>query len=285
MANTTSGTLTFEKGLSIDEIIEERCPKLMSNKYLWSVIKPTIFKIFKYQTAKKITDDISNISGFECFTYLTNLLKFNLDIRNIELVPEHGPIILAGNHPTGLTDGIVMFEVMKDRRPDYTLYANIDMIKLSKGFEDIIIPVDWNDDNKNIGKSKEILKRTKETLNEGKCLLVFPSSRLSKRKGFKLFERPWLNTIVKLSKKYNAPIIPFHMDGHNSLFYYFLDIFNEELKNISLFSELVNKEEFKYTITFGRQIDPLDINGDIDKETLRIQNHVEFTLGNPPLIL
>ena len=269
----------------IDEIIEERCPKLMSNKYLWSVIKPTIFKIFKYQTAKKITDDISNISGFECFTYLTNLLKFNLDIRNIELVPEHGPIILAGNHPTGLTDGIVMFEVMKDKRPDYTLYANIDMIKLSKGFEDIIIPVDWNDDNKNIGKSKEILKRTKETLNEGKCLLVFPSSRLSKRKGFKLFERPWLNTIVKLSKKYNAPIIPFHMDGHNSLFYYFLDIFNEELKNISLFSELVNKEEFKYTITFGRQIDPLDINGDIDKETLRIQNHVEFTLGNPPLIL
>ena len=269
----------------IDEIIEERWPKLMSNKFLWSVLKPTIFKIFKYQTAKNITDDISNISGFECFNYLTNLLKFNLDIRNIELVPEHGPIILAGNHPTGLTDGIVMFEVMKDRRPDYTLYANIDMIKLSKGFEDIIIPVDWNDDNKNIGKSKEILKRTKETLNEGKCLLVFPSSRLSKRKGFKLFERPWLNTIVKLSKKYNAPIIPFHMDGHNSLFYYFLDIFNEELKNISLFSELVNKEEFKYTITFGRQIDPLDINGDIDKETLRIQNHVEFTLGNPPLIL
>ena len=269
----------------IDEIIEERCPKLMSNKFLWSVIKPTIFKIFKYQTAKNITDDISDISGFECFNYLTNLLKFNLDIRNIELVPKNGPIILAGNHPTGLTDGIVMFEVMKDRRPDYTLYANIDMIKLSKGFEDIIIPVDWNDDNKNIGKSKEILKRTKETLNEGKCLLVFPSSRLSKRKGFKLFERPWLNTVVKLSKKYNAPIVPFHMDGHNSLFYYFLDIFNEELKNISLFKELVNKEAFKYTITFGHQIDPLDINGDINKETSRIQNHVEFILGNPPLIL
>ena len=269
----------------IDEIIEERCPKLMSNKFLWSVIKPTIFKIFKYQTAKNITDDISDISGFECFNYLTNLLKFNLDIRNIELVPKNGPIILAGNHPTGLTDGIVMFEVMKDRRPDYTLYANIDMIKLSKGFEDIIIPVDWNDDNKNIGKSKEILKRTKETLNEGKCLLVFPSSRLSKRKGFKLFERPWLNTVVKLSKKYNAPIVPFHMDGHNSLFYYFLDIFNEELKNISLFNELVNKEAFKYTITFGHQIDPLDINGDINKETSRIQNHVEFILGNPPLIL
>ena len=226
----------------IDQIIEERCPKLMRNKFFWSLVRPTIYKVFKYQTAKNITDDISNKSGYGCFEYLTNLLNFNLEIKNLNNIPKKGPIILAGNHPTGLTDGIVMFEVLKDRRPDYTLYANIDMIKLSKGFEDIIIPVDWNEKNKTAQKSREILKRTKMTLNKGNCLLVFPSSRLSKRVGLKLIERPWLNTIIKLSKKYNAPIIPFHMTGHNSLFYYFLDIFNEELKNISLFSELVNKK-------------------------------------------
>ena len=86
----------------IDEIIEERCPKLMSNKYLWSLIKPTIFKIFKYETAKNITDDISNISGYDCFTYQQTCLILILISRNIELVPENGPIILAGNHPTGL---------------------------------------------------------------------------------------------------------------------------------------------------------------------------------------
>ena len=269
----------------IDQIIEERCPKLMRNKFFWSLVRPTIYKVFKYQTAKNITDDISNKSGYGCFEYLTNLLNFNLEIKNLNNIPKKGPIILAGNHPTGLTDGIVMFEVLKDRRPDYTLYANIDMIKLSKGFEDIIIPVDWNEKNKTAQKSREILKRTKITLNEGKCLLIFPSSRLSKRVGLKLIERPWLNTIIKLSKKYNAPIIPFHMTGHNSLFYYFLDIFNEELKNISLFSELVNKKEFKYKITFGKIIDPDSLKADLQKETEKIQKYVEFTLGKPPLIL
>ncbi len=269
----------------IDQIIEERCPKLMRNKFFWSLVRPTIYKVFKYQTAKNITDDISNKSGYDCFEYLTNLLNFNLEIKNLNNIPKKGPIILAGNHPTGLTDGIVMFEVLKDRRPDYTLYANIDMIKLSKGFEDIIIPVDWNEKNKTAQKSREILKRTKMTLNKGNCLLVFPSSRLSKRVGLKLIERPWLNTIIKLSKKYNAPIIPFHMTGHNSLFYYFLDIFNEELKNISLFSELVNKEEFKYKITFGKIISPDSLKADLQKETEKIQKYVEFTLGKPPLIL
>ena len=269
----------------IDQIIEERCPKLMRNKFFWSLVRPTIYKVFKYQTAKNITDDISNKSGYGCFEYLTNLLNFNLEIKNLNNIPKKGPIILAGNHPTGLTDGIVMFEVLKDRRPDYTLYANIDMIKLSKGFEDIIIPVDWNEKNKTAQKSREILKRTKMTLNKGNCLLVFPSSRLSKRVGLKLIERPWLNTIIKLSKKYNAPIIPFHMTGHNSLFYYFLDIFNEELKNISLFSELVNKKEFKYKITFGKIISPDSLKADLQKETEKIQKYVEFTLGKPPLIL
>ena len=269
----------------IDQIIEERCPKLMRNKFFWSLVRPTIYKVFKYQTARNITDDISNKSGYGCFEYLTNLLNFNLEIKNLNNIPKKGPIILAGNHPTGLTDGIVMFEVLKDRRPDYTLYANIDMIKLSKGFEDIIIPVDWNEKNKTAQKSREILKRTKMTLNKGNCLLVFPSSRLSKRVGLKLIERPWLSTIIKLSKKYNAPIIPFHMTGHNSLFYYFLDIFNEELKNISLFSELVNKKEFKYKITFGKIIDPDSLKADLQKETEKIQKYVEFTLGKPPLIL
>ena len=35
----------------IDQIIKERCPKLMSNK-VCDLIKPSVFKIFKYQTAK-----------------------------------------------------------------------------------------------------------------------------------------------------------------------------------------------------------------------------------------
>ena len=154
----------------IDEILEERCSNLMKNKIFWSFIRPIVFKIFKYHEAKKIVRDISKKSGFECFSYLTNFLQSNHNVQNIENVPKNGPIILAGNHPTGLTDGIVMFDVLKERRPDYTLYANSDMIKLAKGFEDIIIPVDWNEKNKSSEKSRIILKRTKDTLIKKKAL-------------------------------------------------------------------------------------------------------------------
>ena len=131
----------------IDEIMEERCPNLMKSKIFWSFLSPSIYKIFKYKDAKKIVDDIEGKSGFDCFTYLTEFLKSDNQVKNLSNVPKEGPIILAGNHPTGLTDGIVMFDVLKEHRPDYTLYANSDMIKIAKGFQDIIIPVDWNQKN------------------------------------------------------------------------------------------------------------------------------------------
>ena len=91
----------------IDEIMEERCPNLMRNKIFWSFIKPSIYKIFKYEEAKKIVDDIINKPGFECFTYLTEFLKAENQVTNLSNVPSSGPIILAGNHPTGLTDGLI----------------------------------------------------------------------------------------------------------------------------------------------------------------------------------
>ena len=197
----------------IDEIMEERCPNLMRNKIFWSFIKPSIYKIFKYDEAKKIVDDIINKSGFECFTYLTEFLKAENQVTNLSNVPSSGPIILAGNHPTGLTDGIVMFDVLKKQRPDYTLYANSDMIKIAKGFQDIIIPVDWNHQNKTSEKSRMILKLTKETLNNNKALLVFTSSRLSKRKGCQLYDRPWLTPIIKLSKNIHVHLVQFHQKG------------------------------------------------------------------------
>lgn len=269
----------------IDEIMEERCPNLMKNKILWSFIRPSVYRIFKYNDAKKIVSDICKKSGYECFLYLANYLQSDHKVQNIDNVPKSGPIILTGNHPTGLTDGIVMFDVLRERRPDYTLYANSDMIKIAKGFQDIIIPVDWNEKNKSSEKSRIILNLTRETFKKNKALLVFPSSRLSKRKGIYLYERPWITTIIKLSKKFNAPIIPFHMSATNSLLFYILEIVNTELKDISLFRELINKKDFKYNIKFGKLIEPSSITDDIEKETKRIQNYVEYSLGKPPSII
>ena len=42
---------------------------------------------------------------------------------------------------------------------------------------------------------------------------------------------------------------------------------------------------FKYNIKFGKPIEPSSIVDDIEKETKRIQNYVEYSLGRPPSII
>ena len=65
----------------IDEIMEERCPNLMKNKILWSFIKPSIFKVFKYYDAKRIVDDISETPHIENITD-NNLMIFKYKFFN-----------------------------------------------------------------------------------------------------------------------------------------------------------------------------------------------------------
>jgi putative hemolysin len=75
------------------------------------------------------------------------------------------------------------------------------------------------------------------------------------------------------------------MDGSNSLLFYFLEIVNKELKDVSLFRELINKKNFQYKINFGKAINPSDLSSNIESDTQYLQNLVEFDLGQPPSIV
>jgi putative hemolysin len=75
------------------------------------------------------------------------------------------------------------------------------------------------------------------------------------------------------------------MDGSNSLLFYFLEIINTELKDVSLFRELINKIDFRYKIIFGEPIYPNEFDENIDKQTEIMQKYVEYELGKPPSVI
>ena len=83
----------------IDEIMEERCPNLMKNKILWSFIKPTIFKVFKYYDAKRIVDDMG---------YQLDLVSTVKRAKWIKEIHDPKKVIYMGD---GIFDHYVMKEV------------------------------------------------------------------------------------------------------------------------------------------------------------------------------
>ena len=138
--------------------------KLRRKKFLWNIIKTPIFKALNYKEAKEITDIIFSKNGFDAFSYLVEILDTSMRVEHLDFVPDKGAVLLAGNHPTGLIDGIVMFQVLKVKRPDYALYANSDLIKLAPRFTDVIIPVEWIESERTSEKSRKTLKREIERI-------------------------------------------------------------------------------------------------------------------------
>ena len=259
----------------VDELIAERATKLIAHQRLFSAIKPALYKALLYKTAVRLADDIGVLSGRDAFDRVAQDMKPSLHIKGIENLPATGPCILISNHPTGLADGIAVNQAIKEKRPGHVFLANADAKRVIPYCEDLIIPVEWVKSKRTIGKTRETLSRTRHAFNEGRCVVIFPSGKLAYMTWRGLKDKPWESSAAMLAKKYNVPIIPLHMRARNSLLYYLFEKTNGELRDITLFRELLNKKGHKFKLTFGPAIRPETIPKNADKAIRTVREIVE----------
>lgn len=261
----------------VDVLIEERCPQLSSG-WSWPLVRPVLYKMLGYRRARQMADEIMQLTGRESFDRLSCQLDFSLDVEGIERMPATGRLIVAANHPTGLADGVAVWDLLKTVRDDIVFFANADAIRVNPRFQDVIIPVEWVAEKRTPAKTRETLKRAAEAFAEEKCVVIFPSGRLARKEAGRLVEKDWFSTVVSIARKQNAPILPLNLDAWNSwLFYLFCDL-SGELRDITLFHELLNKRGANVRMTFGQLISPEALEGDATKLTDKLKHHVAYEL-------
>jgi putative hemolysin len=261
----------------VDVLIEERCPKLRSS-WSWPLVRPALFQILGYGKARRMANEIVKLNGRESFDRLSGQLAFDLSVDAIERMPKSGRLIVAANHPTGLADGVAVWDLLKQVRDDIVFFANADAVRVNPKFEDVIIPVEWVAEKRTPAKTRETLKRAAEAFAQEKCVVIFPSGRLARRVDGVLEEKDWFSTVVGLARKQKAPILPLNVDARNSALYYLFCDLNDELRDITLFNELLNKRGSKFHMTFGNLIPPENLQGDPTALTNRLKHHVAYAL-------
>jgi putative hemolysin len=197
-------------------------------------------------------------------------------------LPGAGGFILAPNHPTGIADGIAIFDTLKSVRPDMTFFANRDALRVSPGFRDMIIPVEWRSGEKSYGKSRDTLEMTARAFADSRAVVLFPSGRLAFWNEGRLTERPWQNSVVSLARRYNYPVIPAHISARNSGLFYFLSKHSTEIRDMTLFHELLNKKRQKFAISIGRPIAPDQLDGDPSEVAAALQEHTAIRMASDP---
>lgn len=269
----------------VDVLIEERARHLLDMPVVWPLIKAVFFPLLHYKAAKRMADEVRPMGAAPILNYLLDILDLDLRITGTEHIPPTGRLIIVANHPTGIVDGVALFKAMEGVRQDITYFANRDALRVCPNLEEMLIPVEWVEDRRTRAKTRETLLLARQAFHDDRVVVIFPSGRLGHMTLRGIRERPWLPTTLNLMRRHDAPILPVHIQARNSILYYILHFLSNELRDMTLFNEMLNKVGKTYHITFGPLIMPDQLMGVPEDEIRRLQAHVENRMGpgrNPP---
>ena len=255
----------------IDTLITERAPTLSKSPF-WPLMKAVLYPTLGYEFCVEMCDTVFPMGGRELFQHVNDYLNLDLHIDGLENIPREGAFILTPNHPT-LSDAMATFRTLQPVRPDHMLMGLSDALRICPRLDEYIIPVEWAKDGKRaVGGSRRMLKAALQAFGSGRSVIIFPAGRMMYKLGGVYHERPWMPTAVSFHRRFKAPIVPMHITARNSWMFYFFNRFSTEMRDVSVFKEIVNKKDKPYKLVIGEPIQPDEIPGD-DEEATRILQH------------
>jgi putative hemolysin len=194
----------------------------------------------------------------------------------------HGRFLIASNHPLGGMDGIALIHETGKLRNDVMFPVNDLLLNLPNLYE-LFIPV-----NKH-GSNAENIRLFNETFASDVVILYFPAGLVSRKKSGIIKDMEWKKTFLTKAKASKRDIVPVHIEGRNTNFFYNLANVRKSLRikaNIEML--FLPGELFKYknkliTITYGKPI-PISVfdKSRSDQEwAALLREHVYRLKGNP----
>ena len=266
----------------VDVLIAERAPRLTGSVF-WPLLRPAFYALLGYGKAREMADAIMPLPGQAGLDYVSNLLDLKTSSLNLDRLPANGRCVVVCNHPTGIADGIAVYDAIRKRRADAIYFANADAVRVAPRLEEVIIPVEWVVAKRTRAKTRVTLDAAKAAFEAERCVVMFPAGRIS-RVGAdgQLTDPEWASTATSLARKYDAPIVPIHVAGPYSTLFHLFNRVSPELRDITLFHELLNKRKTPFRLTVGKVVPPTRLDIDATRATYALKAFVERVLPSQP---
>ncbi|QTC91283.1 GNAT family N-acetyltransferase [Brevundimonas goettingensis] len=265
-----------------DVLIAERAPRL-TRSWPWPLVRPALYKLLNYKAARRMAEGVKGLSGQAAFDYMSDLLNLKVSTLNLERIPATGRCVIVCNHPTGIADGVAVYDAIKQRRSDAIFFANADALRVSPRLGEIVIPVEWVVEKRTREKTRATLDAARQAFEGERCVVMFPAGRLARvGKDGSVTDPEWAPTAASMARKYNAPVIPIHVAGPTSTLFHLFDKVSQELRDITLFHELLNKRKKAFQLKVGLPIPPTRLDIDATKATYALKAFTERVLPSQP---
>lgn len=242
--------------IDLRKIFSAKVPKLMKWMPNWLFRK--IQKLLHEADINEILTKYGHLKGVDFINALIADFNLDLELKGIENLMSSERVLVASNHPLGGLDGIALIAVVGNHR-GATLTPVNDFLMFVKPLEPIFIPV--NKVGSATANRDENIRIFNETFAGDATICYFPFGLCSRKTDDgKIQDLEWKKTFVTKSKAYQRDIVPVHIEGRNSDFFYNLARWRKKLKikvNIEmafLINEFFKQRNQKLTISFGKPI-------------------------------
>ncbi len=182
-------------------------------------------------------------------------VQIQVTTADLERVPKTGAAVVVANHPYGILDGLMLFEVLTRVRPDVKIMANSLLAQFPE-MDTRLILVDPFDTPLSKGANRRGVRETISFLNQGGLLVVFPAGEVShvQLRERKIVDSRWNGNIARFIRGAQAAVVPIYIKGANSLTFQVAGMIHGQLRTARLLHELMNKQEKTIELRVGNPI-------------------------------
>ena len=208
---------------------------------------------------KQINDCImkaEHYAGVGFFDEALDYVGITYKVRGEENIDLSKKYLFACNHPLGGPEALIIGSIFRKIYGDGFMVPSNQILYNMKPLQEFFVPV-------SVGgrQGRDIAAKVASMFESGRQVLVFPAGLCAKSIKGVVTEMPWKKMFITQARKYERDVVPVHISGHNSKWYFFLSWLSRTLKlkfnlgMIYLVDELFKQRGNEFVITFGKPIE------------------------------
>ncbi len=243
---------TKPKLIDIEAVLNSKNPKIVKwiPKFLVNYLK----RIIHQKEINEFLLKYGHCKGFDFTAAIIEHLNITYHVIGLENIPIERRYIFAGNHPLGGLDGVILMDAIGKVFPNIKFPVN-DILMNVDNLKPLFLPI-----NKHGSQTQDAVHKLEEAYQSDTQILMFPAGLVSRKKGNIIADLEWKKSFVKKAIEHHRYIVPVHINGCNSNFFYGLANWRKRLgikinlEMLFLSDELFKQKGATITLSFGEPI-------------------------------
>lgn len=237
---------------NIKQIISDKNPSLA--KWIPRFIIKYLEKIGHQDLINELIENYGHLQGFDFSEAMIKRFNIDINVKGDKNLPKDGKYIFVANHPLGGFDGHILMYLIGKRYGSYKFLVN-DILMNLKNMKNVFIPV-----NKHGRQGVDFAAKIEDAYKSDAQILSFPAGLVSRKIKGQIVDLPWHKNFITKAKQYKRYVIPIHISGCNTNFFYKLGQIRKtigikaNIEMLYLIDETVKHENKSFTVSFGEPI-------------------------------